>query len=131
LKVVRSVLSVVIGFGLFVAALQLIPWLAELTGFDGTGMSYMMMSIAWTIIAAMICGFVTGLIAGAHEVPHASGLGLLMIGLSFLSMQQESISRPTWYQTAIAGCGPISAMFGAGIRMLFRVRQGTGRSGFK
>ena len=120
-----------IGFACFVAALQLIPWLAELTGSDGTGMSYMMMSIAWTIVAAIICGFVTALIAGGHEFPHASGLGFLMIGLSFVSMQQESISRPTWYQTAIAGCGPISAMVGAAIRMLLRLRQGTGRSGFK
>jgi hypothetical protein len=122
---------VAIGFALFVAALQLIPWLAELTGSDGTGMSYMMMSITWTIVAAIICGFVTALVAGAHEFPHASGLGFLMIGLSFVSMQQESISRPTWYQTAIAGCGPISAMVGAAIRMLLRLRQGTDRSAFK
>jgi hypothetical protein len=123
LKILRSLLSVAVGFGLFAGALQLIPWLGAQTGAEATAMRLMLMSIAWTIVAAVISGFVTAWIAGAHEMPHASGLGFLMIGLSILSMQQESLSKPTWYQTAIAGCGPISAMIGAAVRMLWRVRQ--------
>jgi hypothetical protein len=123
LKVVRSLASVLVGFGLFVGALQLVPVIALRTGLDATKVSYMLMTVAWTVLAAGICGFLTAWIAGGHEFPHVSGLGMLMIGLSVLSMQQESLSRPSWYQTAIAGCGPISAMFGAAVRTLWRMRH--------
>ena len=112
-----------VGFGLFAGALQLLTWLGGATGAESTGMSMMFMTIVWTIVAAVISGFVTAVLAGSHEMPHASGVGLLMIGLSLLSMRQESLPRPSWYQTAIAGCGPISVMIGAAIRMLWRVRQ--------
>lgn len=123
MRLVRSVASVLVGFGLFVGALQLIPAIALATGLDSTRLSYMLMSVAWTVVAAVICGFLTAWIAGSHEFPHVSGLGILMVLLSVFSMRQESLSRPSWYQTAIAGCGPISAMFGAAVRMLLRVRQ--------
>jgi hypothetical protein len=122
-KVVRSLLSVAVGFGLFVGALQLIPTVGLQTGADATHVSFLLMTVAWTVVAAAICGFLTAWIAGAHEFPHVSGLGILMVVLSVLSMQQESLSRPGWYQTAIAGCGPISAMFGAAVRTLWRVRH--------
>ncbi|HYA17760.1 MAG TPA: hypothetical protein VEF06_09855 [Bryobacteraceae bacterium] len=123
MRIVRSLASVAVGFGLFVGALQLIPMIGLQTGADATRVSYLFMTVAWTVVAAGICGFLTAWIAGAHEFPHVSGLGILMVGLSVLSMQQESLSRPSWYQTAIAGCGPISAMFGAAVRMLWRVRH--------
>ncbi len=99
----------------------MLPLLAQWTNAESTAMSMMLMTIGWTVIAAMICGFLTALIAGSHEFPHVAAVGMLMVGMSFLSMQQEALSKPGWYQMAIAGCGPISAFFGAGIQMLRRI----------
>ena len=79
--------------------------------------------MTWTVAAAVVSGYITARIAGAHEFPHAAAVGLLMIGMSFLSMRQEGASRPGWYQITIAGCGPISAMIGAAIRLLAKSRQ--------
>ena len=50
-------------------------------------------------------------------------MGLLMVVVSLVSMRLEGISQPGWYQTTIAGCGPISAMIGAAIRLLTKRRQ--------
>ena len=123
IRVLRSLLSVVVGFGLFFGALQLIPQLGAWTGAESTGMSLMLMTITWTVVAAVICGYVTAWIARSHEFPHVAGVGMLMVALGVISMQQESLSRPAWYQTAIAGCGPISAMFGAALRVFLRMRH--------
>jgi hypothetical protein len=38
-------------------------------------------------------------------------------------MRQEGVSRPGWYQVTIAGCGPISALIGAAIRLLTKPNQ--------
>ena len=86
-------------------------------------MNYLLLSVTWTIVAAILGGYVTARLAGSHEFPHAAAMGLLMVGVSFLSMHQEGISQPGWYQTTIAGCGPISAMIGAAIRLLTKRRQ--------
>jgi hypothetical protein len=109
---------------LFFGAVQLLPLLGRWTGAEGTAMSMTLMTIAWTIVAAVVCGFVTALIAGSHEFPHVAAVGMLMVGLSFLSMRQEALSRPSWYQIAIAGCGPISAFVGAAMQTLRRVSKG-------
>lgn len=122
-QVIRSLLSVVIGFGLFLGALQLIPALAEQTGADSEAIRYLLLHVAWTVAAAIVCGFLTALIAGSHEFPHVAAVGMLMVGLSVFSMKDQAIVRPGWYQITIAGCGPVSAMIGAAIRLLWRLRQ--------
>ncbi len=119
----RSLLSVVLGFGLFFGALQLLPFVIEKAGADSEASSYLLISVAVTIVAAVLCGMLTGLIAGTHEFPHVATVGMLMIGLSLYTMKGMAISRPGWYQISIAGCGPVSAMFGAGICVFLRVRQ--------
>jgi len=63
------------------------------------------------------------LIAGAHEFPHVAAVGLFMVWLGYMSMRAEGASQPGWEQITIAGCGPISAMVGAAIRVLTKLRK--------
>jgi uncharacterized membrane protein len=127
MKIARTVLSVLLGFGVFFAIIQMLSALAgSLNAGDLSNAApgnYLLLSVTWTIAAAVLCGYIAARIAGAHEFPHAAAVGLLMIGMSFLSMRQEGASRPGWYQITIAGCGPISAMIGAAIRLLTKSRQ--------
>jgi hypothetical protein len=120
--IVRGVLGVVFGFGVFFAIVQMLSAFAgSLTAgtlSNAAPGNYLLLSVTWTIAAAVLGGYVTARIAGAHEFSHAAAAGLLMIAMSYLSMRQEGASQPGWYQLTIAGCGPISAMIGAAIRLL-------------
>ena len=111
MRFVRSLAGVATGFGIFFA-------IARLTSASG-----LWLGIAATVAAAVAAGYVTALIAGAHEFPHVAAVGMLMIFTGFLAMRQEGATQPGWYQIAIAGCGPISAMIGAAIRLLIRLRR--------
>lgn len=114
MRIVRSLAGIVIGFAIFFA-------IARLTSASG-----LWLGISATVAAAVLGGFVTALIAGAHEFPHVAAVGMLMIITGFLSMRQEGASQPSWYEISIAGCGPISAMIGAAIRVLMKLRRTTG-----
>lgn len=122
MKVLRSVLGVLAGFGIFLVVVQMMSIFTGILTNSAPG-NYLMLSVIWTVAAAVVSGYVTARIAGAHEFPHVAAVGLLMIGMSFLSMRQEGASQPGWYQITIAGCGPISAMIGAAIRLLAKPRQ--------
>ena len=116
MKAGRGVIAVFGGYGLMMLILRFGP------GPEGAGIRYFVMSALWTVCAAMLAGFVTAWIAGKRELPYASGLGLVMIAMSLVAMRNEGASRPGWYETSIAGCGPIAAMLGAAIRMLIKAR---------
>ena len=121
-RVARGVLGVLFGFGVFFAIIRMLSAFAgSLT--DAPPASYLFLSLAWTVAAAVLAGYITARIAGSHEFPHAAAVGLLIIGLGFLSMRDEGASRPGWYQITLAGCGPISAMIGAAIRVLTKPAQ--------
>jgi hypothetical protein len=116
-KVARGLVAVFGGYGLMMLILRFFA-----PGPEGTGMPYFLTSVSWTVCAAMLAGFVTAWIAGERELPYASGLGLIMIATSVVAMRNEGASRPGWYETSIAGCGPIAAMLGATVRMLMKSR---------
>jgi hypothetical protein len=117
-KVVRSLLGVLIGCGLFFA---LARWLSGLTnaapGYD------LLIGVAGTVVAAVLAGYTAAFIGGAHEFPHAAAVGLFMVGMGFVSMMQEGATKPGWHQISVAGCGPISALIGAAIRLLTKSRR--------
>ncbi len=114
MRIVRSLAGIAVGFGIFLA-------IARVT--SGIGL---WLGIAATVAGAVLSGYVTALIAGAHEFPHVAAVGMLMIFTGFLSMRQEGATQPSSYQIAIAGCGPISAMIGAAIRLLTKPRRTAG-----
>jgi hypothetical protein len=122
MKIARSLLGIAVGFGVFFSIVQMLSAFAGSLTNAAPG-NYLFLSVTWTVLAALLSGYITALIAGAHEFPHVAAVGMLMIGMSVLSMRQEGASRPGWYQIAIAGCGPISAMIGAAIRLLTKSRH--------
>ncbi len=122
MRIARSIIAIFAGFVVFLAVIRGLALVA--TPDDSSQvMNYLLLSISLTVSGAIIAGFLTARIAGSHEFPHAAALGLLMVVLSVVSMRQEGIAHPGWYQTTIAGCGPISAMLGAAIRLLTRKNQ--------
>jgi hypothetical protein len=113
MKIARGVIGVLCGFGVFFLIVRMLPALA----------GSLLLSVTWTVAAAVLGGYITARIAGSHEFPHAAAVGMLIVAMGFISMRQEGASQPGWYQIAIAGCGPISAMIGAAIRLLTKPRQ--------
>jgi hypothetical protein len=113
-KIVRSIAGVLFGFALFLGIVHFFSVSSVLSG------------ITTTVAAALLGGYVAALIAGAHEFPHAAAVGMLMIGTGFVAMRQEGATQPGWYEIAIAGCGPVSAMLGAAIRLLTKARPTAG-----
>ena len=123
MKIVRSIVSVVVGFIVFAVFIRMLNIFTSLAADGGAVMNFLLLSVAWTVAASVLAGYTTARIAGSREFPHAAALGLLMVIVSLASMRQEGIRQPGWYQTTIAGCGPISAMIGAAIRLLSKGRQ--------
>lgn len=117
MRFLRSLLAIAAGFGVFGAVVIL-------TRGDGNpaDLGFMLLNIAWIVMAALLGGYLTALIAGAHEFPHAATVGLLMVVASFVSVLRADTFRPGWYQMAVAGCGPVSAMLGAAVRVLTKDR---------
>jgi hypothetical protein len=127
-RVARSLLAVLLGFGFFLAIVRLLTAFTGNLEAGGALMNYLLLSVSWTVAAAVLGGYLTARLAGSHEFPHVAAVGLLMVVAGFVSMHQEGIAQPGWYQTTIAGCGPISAMIGAAIRLLTRRRQTENRN---
>ena len=119
MKFARGVVGVLFGFGVLFAIVHMLSAFAGSLSNTAPG-NYLFLSVAWTIAAAIVAGYISARIAGAHEFPHAAAVGMLMIAMSFLSMRQEGVSRPGWYQITIAGCGPISALIGAALCLLMK-----------
>jgi hypothetical protein len=117
LTLLRSLLAVPIGFVLFVAAIRLIP-----TPPDTYPTNYLLLNLMCTISAAILCGYLTALIAGRYELPHAATLGVVMVMVGFFAMHQAAARSPGWPEMAIAGCGPIAAMMGGALRVLTKRR---------
>ena len=122
MRIARGVLAVLFGFLVFSAIIRMHGAFSGSPGANAPVLNYLLLSVVLTIAGAVLGGYTTACIAGSHEFPHSAALGLLMVLMSLLSMRQEGISRPGWYQTAIAGCGPVSAMLGAALRLLTKRR---------
>lgn len=112
MRLVRSAAGILVGFGIFYGGVRMLP------------ASGLVVNVTLTILAALVSGYATALIAGAHEFPHVAAVGMMMVGMGVVSMRQEGAAQPGWHQISIAGCGPISAMIGAAIRLLTKPRQG-------
>ena len=122
MKLVRSILSLTVGFAVMAGIIRYLTPIAaryyRAEDFRTINPPYMMANLAYSAAAAILAGFITAWIAGYREMRHASLLGLLMILLGFVSMRARGEHQPGWYEVVIAGIGPIAAMLGAALRML-------------
>ncbi len=124
MTVVRGICGVIAGFLLAIAVIAACERTA-IVSFDvkNIGVAYMVASVAWTVFAALFGGFVAAWIAGARELPWSAGVGFLLVVLSIVLMRRQGAAQPGWYETAVAGCGPISALIGGAIRLLTKPRK--------
>jgi hypothetical protein len=122
MKVVRSILSVVLGFAVMAGIIMYVTPIAaryyRAEDFRTINPAYMIANLAYSAAAAISGGFLTAWIAGYREMRHASVLGLAMIVMGFVSMRMQGQHQPGWYEVVIAGIGPIAAMLGAALRLL-------------
>lgn len=122
MRILRSLSAVVAGYVVMNAILGLFAP----TPADTSSAHYFLLTLAWTIVGAIAAGFVAAVLAGHHEIPHAAGVGCLLIAWSLWSMRRQGITRPGSIEIIVAGCGPIAAMIGAALRMLTK-RSKTGK----
>ena len=127
MRAFRSFVAVLAGFLLMLAVMRGLGMLVsgppeDPLGVHNLDMTYLIERVGIAVVAAILGGYLTGWLARSHELAHSAALGLLMIILSVVSMRQAGESAPGWYETAVAGCGPISAMIGAALRMLTKPR---------
>jgi hypothetical protein len=122
----RSLSAVLAGFVVFALVVGILtPVVARAFGagdFQSFSLPVLIVTIGYCVVAAVAGGYLTAWIAGRRELPHAAGLGLLMIATGVVSMRQHGAVRPGWYESTIAGCGPVAAFFGAAIRRLTKGR---------
>jgi hypothetical protein len=109
-KFVRGIAGVLLGFGFFYFVVRYLA----------SSGSALWISLAGTIAAGAVAGYIAALVAGSHEFPWAATVGLGIVGMGVASMREAGIDRPGWFQIAIAGCGPMSVMVGAAVRLLTR-----------
>lgn len=120
----RGICGVIAGFVLVIAVMALCERTAVVTFNVRTiGTGYMLASVAWTVVGAVAGGFIAAWIAGSRELPWAAGVGFLLVLLSLVAMRRQGAAQPGWYETAVAGCGPISAIIGGTIRLLTKPRR--------
>lgn len=114
MKYLRSALAVILGYAAVAAVIRFFapP--------PGEGMNYFLLSATCIACASLLGGLVTAFAAEGHEFAHAAGLGLVMVFMSLISMRQTGELRPGWYETSLAACGPMAALLGAAVRLLFR-----------
>jgi hypothetical protein len=122
----RSLAAILAGFVVVALVIGILtPVVARSFGvenFKSFSLPVLVATVGYCVVAAIAGGYLTAWIAGRRELPHAAGLGLLMIAMSVISMRQNGEARPGWYETTIAGCGPVAAFFGAAIRRLTKGR---------
>jgi hypothetical protein len=119
-------LAVALGFSLF-ALVTGLATPAAMRAFDVTElatfqMQFFVVNLVYTVLAALAAGYLTGRIAGKLEIPHAAAVGMIAIVAGFLQMQEHGAITPGPYEMTTAGCGPISAMIGAAVAMVQRLR---------
>lgn len=124
MTVLRGVLGAVAGFGVAIALIAFCEWAAVFSfGAKTVNGGYMLASIVWTVLAAAAGGFVAAWIAGARELPWSAAVGFLLVMLSVVAMRRNGAAQPGWYETAVAGCGPVSALIGGALRLLTKPRK--------
>jgi hypothetical protein len=121
-KFLKGVVGLVLGFLVFAGMTTWLAGLGEQWG-PAAQSTYLFANLAWIVGAAVVAGYIAAFFGDGHEFPWAASVGLLMVTLAFSQMRTEGANRPGWYHIMLAGCGPISALIGAAIRVLTKPRQ--------
>ena len=126
MRVAKGLAGVALGFLVFSGMMHWLAGLGEQWG-TASASTYLIANLACIIGAATIGGFIAAFLAGGHEFPWAASVGLLIVIMAFVQMRTEGANRPGWYHMMLAGCGPISTLIGAAVRVLTKPRHSAGR----
>lgn len=119
MNLVRGICGAIVGFLISIAVIAACERTAIVQfNIRAITTGYMMASVAWTVLGAVIGGFAAAWIAGSRELPWSAGVGFLLVVLSVTAMRRHGAAQPGWYETAVAGCGPVSALLGGAVRLL-------------
>jgi hypothetical protein len=123
MTILRALGALLVGFltiavivGITTAALmKLAPkWVGE-QGSPSTG--YVLVNLGYSLMAAILGGYVTAMIAHDNILRYAFALALIVLVLGGLSALQERGRQPVWYQLTLLAIMPIGAILGGLLRM--------------
>ncbi|HZS08666.1 MAG TPA: hypothetical protein VFD58_27780 [Blastocatellia bacterium] len=125
----RSVLSVAAGFMVMVITVVIGTALTAriMLGDAGSNTiqqppnSYLVASLVVSAAAAVLGGWVTGLIAGREPLIHAGALSILLLVMSAVSVlltrgTPEAAAQPSWYPWVVTVLGAAGVLLGGVLR---------------
>jgi hypothetical protein len=121
-KFVKGLAGVVLGFLVFAGIASWLAGLGEQWGAAAQS-TYLFVNLACIVVGAALAGYIAAFLGDGHEFPWAASVGLLIVILAFSQMRTEGANRPGWYHMMLAGCGPISTLIGAAVRVLTKRRS--------
>ncbi len=124
----RSIFAVVDGFLLFLALEGLfyaIAFLGLNRSFDTPTRVYLSSNLIWTVLSALLAGFVTGRVARRSPVAHGIALAIPFLLLSLYNLNKGLGGRHTFFVVAMNLFVPLAFVWGA----YLTGQQRTGRSG--
>ncbi len=121
----RSVLSVIVGY--LVMAIAIMALFAIWFRGKETPPSeeFMLFSLGYGFVFAVVGGYVTAMIAGRSELKHALALALLSVLMGIVSMVASAGREPRWYQIANMVVMVSAVVLGG----YLRVRKARGQGG--
>jgi peptidoglycan/LPS O-acetylase OafA/YrhL len=79
-------------------------------------------NIAYSVIAALVGGYVAAWIAPRRPVKHAVLLAVFALVMSIVSAVLQGDRQPRWYQVLLAVCMPMVIVLGGWARAHSRTR---------
>jgi len=119
LSVVAGYLSMVVVVGAsFAVLLAAVPSVfpSEPGPFDGPAW-VLLVELGFSLVAALLGGFVCGLVANRAHMRHAIVLASLMLVLGLVSAAMGVGMKPLWSSLAIAVFPPLATLGGAALRV--------------
>ena len=78
---------------------------------------YVFVNLGYSIIAAIVGGYVTAWMAQSNPLIHTLALALIVLLLSALSALQQRGMQPIWYQLLLVAIPPVGVFFGGLLRL--------------
>jgi hypothetical protein len=78
---------------------------------------YVFINLGYSLVAAMLGGYVTTWIARAHALTHTLTLALIVLLLGALSALQQRGRQPVWYQLLLVAVMPAGVLAGGLLRL--------------
>ena len=116
--VMRSAFSVMFGFIVMILAKVLLTEiLLKILGPhpDQNRTATLVLSLSFAILAAIVGGATTAVVAGVSRVQHAGALAVIVFALSGVAFMGHTSTQPIWYQELLLVLPSLCILGGAAI----------------